>query len=57
MTTDLETASRIAERVSKKMKKWDLPIEVRHSFVIMISEVIKEIRREHKRARQEQHSD
>ena len=54
MTSDLEVATKIAERVSKRMKKWEIPIEVRSSFVIMVSQVMKEIRREERRQRQEQ---
>lgn len=52
MTADLEVATKIAERVSKRMKKWEIPIEVRNSFVIMVSQVMKEIRREEKRQEQ-----
>lgn len=54
MTADLEVATKIAERVSKRMKKWEIPIEVRASFVIMVSQVMKEIRLEERRQRKEQ---
>lgn len=57
MTTDLETAERIAERVTKRMKKWEIPIEVRGAFVIMVSQVMKEIRREDRKRREEQESE
>ena len=57
MTADLEVATNIAERVSKRMKKWEIPIEVRGSFVIMVSQVMREIRREDRRQRQEQKSE
>ena len=50
---DLETAEKIAERVSKRMKKRDLPIQVRTPFVIMMAQVMKEIRREERRAKAE----
>jgi ribose 5-phosphate isomerase len=54
MTADLEVATKIAERVSKRMKKWEIPIEVRSAFVIMVSQVMKEIRLEERRRRKEQ---
>lgn len=57
MTIDLETATKIAKRVNKRMKEWEMDIEVRTPFVIMMSQVMKEIRREERRKRQEQQSD
>lgn len=53
---DLETAEEIADRVNKRMKKWDLDIQVRTPFVIMMTQVIKEIRRE-ERLRKKQKQD
>jgi hypothetical protein len=52
MSIDLETATEIAQRVNKRMKDWDMDIEVRTPFVIMMAQVMKEIRREEKRKRQ-----
>lgn len=52
MSIDLETATEIAKRVNKRMKDWDMDIEVRTPFVIMMAQVMKEIRREEKRKRQ-----
>jgi len=54
MTTDLDTATKIADRVCLRMKKWEIPIEVRSGFVIMVAQVMKEIRREDRRKRQKQ---
>lgn len=53
MTTDLETATQIAKRVNKTMKEWEVDIEVRSSFVIMVAQVMKEIRREERRRKRE----
>lgn len=53
MTADIEVATKIAKKVSKRLKEWDIPMEVRHSFVLMVSQVMKEIRREERRKRQE----
>ena len=52
MTTDLETASRIAGKVTKTMKEWDVPIEVNHQFVLMVYQVIKETRKELRNSRE-----
>ena len=48
---DLETAEIIASRVSKRLKAWDLDIQVRTPFVIMMEQVILEIRREKRKNR------
>lgn len=51
MSISLDLAQSVAKRVNKQLSDWDITMTVRPKFIIMVSLVIRELRREAKKAR------
>jgi len=51
MKISLDLAQDIAKRVNKQLSDWDIPMSVRPNFIVMVSLVVRELRREARKSR------
>lgn len=52
MRISLDLAQEIAKRVNKQLRDWDISISVRPNFIVMVSLVVRELRREARKSKE-----